>query len=192
MAEKMPDDIEAKKFFEEIIPKQFEEQIKASPIQGMEDTEFAIQFNITGEGGGNWTVIVTDGNKMEVKPQEYEKAQITMTMDVKDWRDSVTGKVAGLDMMQQTSRGSRAQFDKLRTVTGTLKLELTKEDGSLFPVEMMFNKGTTPQTTLKMAVADYADLQTGKLNGQQAFMSGKLKIAGDMGFAMKIGTLMTA
>ncbi len=188
MAEKIREDIEAKKFFEEIVPKQFEEMDK---IEGMEGTEFAIQFNITGEGGGSWTVVVTDGKTMEVRPQEYEKAQITMTLDVKDWRDSVTGKLTGLDIMQQTGRGSRAQFDKLKTVAGTLKLELTKDDGSLFPLEMMFNKAAAPQTTLKMKASDYADMQTGKLNGQQAFMSGKLKISGDMGFAMKIGTLMT-
>jgi len=30
---------------------------------------------------------------------------------------------------------------------------------------------------------------SGKLNGQTAFMSGKLKLKGDMGFAMKMGSL---
>ncbi|UCD85936.1 MAG: SCP2 sterol-binding domain-containing protein [Deltaproteobacteria bacterium] len=187
MAEKIPDDIEAKKFFEEIVPQQFEAMDK---IEGMDGTQLAVQFNITGEGGGNWTLVVTDGKNMEVKPQEDEKAQITITMDVKDWRDTVTGKIQGLDIMQQTGRGSRAQFDKLKTVSGTLRLELTKEDGNLLPMELMFNKAATPQTTLKAKATDYADIQSGKLNGQQAFMSGKIKISGDMGFAMKIGTMM--
>ena len=43
--------------------------------------------------------------------------------------------------------------------------------------------------TMTMAAQDYVDMITGKLNGQMAFMSGKLKIAGDMGLAMKMQSL---
>jgi putative sterol carrier protein len=47
----------------------------------------------------------------------------------------------------------------------------------------------SPNMTLTMAATDYVDMIMGKLNGQMAFMSGKLKIAGDMGLAMKLQTL---
>ena len=47
----------------------------------------------------------------------------------------------------------------------------------------------SPNMTLTMAAQDYVDMTMGKLNGQMAFMSGKLKIAGDMGLAMKLQTL---
>jgi len=40
-----------------------------------------------------------------------------------------------------------------------------------------------------MAAQDYIDMIAGTLNGQMAFMSGKLKIAGNMGLAMKLNTL---
>jgi putative sterol carrier protein len=46
-----------------------------------------------------------------------------------------------------------------------------------------------PKMTMTLAASDYVDLIGGKLNGQMAFMSGKLKIAGDMGLAMKMQTL---
>lgn len=36
---------------------------------------------------------------------------------------------------------------------------------------------------------DFFAMATGKLNGQQAFMQGKLKIAGNMSYAMKLGVL---
>jgi len=42
---------------------------------------------------------------------------------------------------------------------------------------------------MTMAAQDYVDMISGKLNGQMAFMSGKLKIAGDMGLAMKMQSL---
>ena len=47
----------------------------------------------------------------------------------------------------------------------------------------------SPNMTLTMTAKDYVDMIMGKLNGQMAFMSGKLKIAGDMGLAMKMQTL---
>ncbi len=47
----------------------------------------------------------------------------------------------------------------------------------------------SPKMTMTMAGSDYVDMTTGKLNGQMAFMSGKLKIAGDMGLAMKMQSI---
>ena len=47
----------------------------------------------------------------------------------------------------------------------------------------------SPNMTMTMTAQDYIDMIMGKLNGQMAFMSGKLKIAGDMGLAMKMQTL---
>ena len=47
----------------------------------------------------------------------------------------------------------------------------------------------SPNMTETMAGTDYVDMTNGRLNGQMAFMSGKLKIAGDMGLAMKMQSL---
>ncbi len=46
-----------------------------------------------------------------------------------------------------------------------------------------------PNITLTMKENDYLDMINGKLNGQMAFMTGKLKIAGDMGLALKLQSL---
>ena len=40
------------------------------------------------------------------------------------------------------------------------------------------------------ASGDFVDLATGKLDGTMAFMSGKLKIKGDMGLAMKLQNIL--
>ncbi len=47
-----------------------------------------------------------------------------------------------------------------------------------------------PNITISMASSDFVDLATGKLDGTMAFMSGKIKIKGDMGLAMKLQTLL--
>jgi predicted lipid carrier protein YhbT len=47
-------------------------------------------------------------------------------------------------------------------------------------------KHSSPNITITMKQQDFLDMINGKLNGQMAFMSGKLKIAGDMGLALKL------
>lgn len=90
-------------------------QLNTDTAKGMNSV---IQFNLTGDGGGEWNVAIADG-------------------------------------ACQVSEGAHG----------------------------------APNMTMTMAASDYVDMITGKLNGQMAFMSGKLKIAGDMGLAMKMQSL---
>lgn len=53
-------------------------------------------------------------------------------------------------------------------------------------IEVKAGKHPSPNITLTMKESDYLDMINGKLNGQMAFMTGKLKIAGDMGLALKL------
>ncbi len=47
----------------------------------------------------------------------------------------------------------------------------------------------SPNTTITMSAQDYLDMVNGKLNGQVAFMSGRLRIGGDMGLALRMQSL---
>jgi putative sterol carrier protein len=51
-------------------------------------------------------------------------------------------------------------------------------------------EASSPNCTITMAEADFLDLVSGKLNGQMAFLTGKLKVAGDMGLALKLGSFI--
>ena len=44
---------------------------------------------------------------------------------------------------------------------------------------------------MAISLADFMEMADGKLDGTMAFMSGKLKIQGDMGVAMKLGPLLS-
>jgi putative sterol carrier protein len=48
---------------------------------------------------------------------------------------------------------------------------------------------TTPNLTLMISGNDWLDMLSGKQSGQMLFMSGKLKVKGDMGLAMKLGSM---
>ena len=52
-------------------------------------------------------------------------------------------------------------------------------------------QGDAPKAdvTLTLKEQDFLDLMSGKGNGQQMFMSGKIKFKGNMGLVMKLGDL---
>ncbi|GAO01241.1 SCP2 sterol-binding domain-containing protein [Anaeromyxobacter sp. PSR-1] len=49
---------------------------------------------------------------------------------------------------------------------------------------------TSPKCTVAATEQDFLNIVNGKLNPQMAFMSGKLKIQGDMGLAMKLQQIL--
>jgi len=77
-----------------------------------------------------------------------------------------------------------------------IQLNLTGEQGGQWYVSVRDGKAevtkgsaSAPNMTMSMMAQDYVDMTIGRLNGQMAFMSGKLKISGDMGLAMKMQSL---
>ena len=83
--------------------------------------------------------------------------------------------------------------EKAQGVTAIVQFELTGDDGGNFWLDIndggiTANEGVaeSPKTTIKSSAEDYLKIATGELNGMQAVMSGKLKISGDMGVAMKM------
>jgi putative sterol carrier protein len=68
---------------------------------------------------------------------------------------------------------------------GNWFVDLTKPGG-----EVKAGTLENPGVTITMAAKDFTDLVSGKLNGQMAFMQGKLKIKGDMSLALKLQQIL--
>lgn len=86
--------------------------------------------------------------------------------------------------------------DATKGMSSVIQFNLTGDGGGNHYVEIKDGTCTvtegshaSPNMTMTIGASDYVDMISGKLNGQMAFMSGKLKIAGDMGLAMKMQTL---
>ena len=52
------------------------------------------------------------------------------------------------------------------------------------------NPSVFAEHVTELSAGDLSDIVEGKLNPQMAFMSGKLKVSGDMGLALKLGTIL--
>ena len=63
-------------------------------------------------------------------------------------------------------------------------------DGNANPPTVS-NDDKDADCTLKMDFSDFSDLIDRKLDGMTAFMTGKLKIEGDMGVAMKLQSILS-
>ena len=89
---------------------------------------------------------------------------------------------------------SRFRPDKAAGVNATIQYDIGGDQGGSWHAVIKdgacaVNAGAaaSPTLTINMSGQDWLDMVGGKLSGQMAFMSGKLKLKGDMGLAMKIG-----
>jgi len=87
----------------------------------------------------------------------------------------------------------RVNKEKIQGLNATYQFNITGDNGTQHWVqfqngEVTHGEGTaaSPNITLTMEDENFTNLITGKLNGQTAFLTGKLKIQGDMGLAMKL------
>jgi putative sterol carrier protein len=90
----------------------------------------------------------------------------------------------------------RFRPDKAAGANATIQYDVSGEGGGTWHAVIKdgtctVNPGpaTTPNLTLQIAGQDWLDMLSGKQSGQMLFMSGKLKVKGDMGLAMKLGSM---
>jgi len=86
--------------------------------------------------------------------------------------------------------------EKAEGVNVVIQFDLSGDNGGQYWVKIEdgnaeSGEGTAdnPSMTLNASADDWYAVSTGQMNAMQAFMSGKIKIQGDMGIAMKMQTM---
>ena len=86
--------------------------------------------------------------------------------------------------------------DVVEKIAASYKFVLAGDDGGTWVVDLTQGGGVITDgdgeanCTITMKASDFVDMMNGQLNAQMAFMSGKLKVAGDMGLALKLQSLL--
>ncbi len=82
--------------------------------------------------------------------------------------------------------------DKAAGVNAKVQFDFTGDGGGQYLLDIrdgacQVSEGVAAdaRTTVTVAASDYVDIAEGRLDGTKAFMSGKLKVKGDVGFMLK-------
>lgn len=89
----------------------------------------------------------------------------------------------------------KADPAKAKAVNAIYQFDITGDNGGTWTVDLTqpgvtVGSGGKAQCTITMTSKDFVDIITEKLNPQMAFLQGRLKVAGDMSLALKLGTIL--
>ncbi|NJN54322.1 MAG: SCP2 sterol-binding domain-containing protein [Anaerolineae bacterium] len=86
---------------------------------------------------------------------------------------------------------------KIAGMNATIVFDLSGDNGGQWTVNIADGAATvtegadpTAAATIKMADTDYVAMMNGSLNPMMAFMSGKIKVEGDLNTVMKLQSIM--
>src|SRR2546427_12274535 len=89
------------------------------------------------------------------------------------------------------------QPETSKAVNSIHEFNIPGENGGVWTVDLTKEPGTVQagstgaaKCTVTCSAGDFMNIVSGKMNPQMAFMSGKLKIKGDMGLAMNLQKLI--
>ena len=100
-----------------------------------------------------------------------------------------TPQVQKINTEMGTRRGANSGLG------GTLKFDFGEPgsvyiDGKAAPNTVSDGAGKSADCTITVSLETFEKMVKGELDGTSAFMQGKLRVAGDMGLAMKLGPVL--
>ncbi len=98
--------------------------------------------------------------------------------------DKIQSKISS-NLEKARSINSVYEFKISDSTPDTWTIDLTKDAS-----QVSEGSSGSAKCTVTIKSSDLADIIEKKLNPQMAFMTGKLKVAGDMGMALKLGTIL--
>ena len=197
-----PSPVSPSEFFSDFLPKAFAE---AGLPPGAESLGMQLGIMLTGPGGGEWVFEVADGS-LRVARAPRAGTAFTVCQSVADWRGALWegrgGAIARQAMSifrpgQRPAQGlgalggppSPAALAQLGGVEGSIRLVVSGGPGGDWQVEFKLGPGKIPETptTTVTLLADDADrMERGELNPMEAFMAGRIQVAGDMTLMMQL------
>jgi hypothetical protein len=84
---------------------------------------------------------------------------------------------------------SPAALEAMRALNGVIRMRVVGGAGGDWAVDFKLGPGeipADPTTTVTITAADADAMASGQLDPMQAFMSGKIQVAGDMGLMMQM------
>ncbi|OFW69277.1 MAG: hypothetical protein A2V52_00025, partial [Actinobacteria bacterium RBG_19FT_COMBO_54_7] len=144
-------DVGVKEYFEDFVPRLFQEQAAKSPASGMEGTVFTAEFDIADGTEQIYGITVKDGKELDVQEGPLDNPLVKIKLPEDVWRKAVTGKMGGaVDMFTDTGQmANRQRFEALKSTQGTMNLVLSLSDGFVANIKIIMNGAETPSVTFR-------------------------------------------
>src|SRR5262245_31496353 len=197
-----PSPVPPSRFFSDFLPKAFAE---AGLPPGSENLGLKLGIELTGPGGGQW-VFEVEGGTLRVREAPRDATAFTVRQSVADWRGALWegrgGPVARQAMAifrpgEPPTPGPAglagppgpAALALLGGARGSLRLVVAGGPGGDWQVEFKLGPGEIPEaptTTVTIQAEDADRMERGELNPMEAFMAGRIQVAGDMALLMQL------
>jgi len=150
------------------------------PVPNMDGTVFSLQITIEGEKNLTYGITIKNASEITVTPGEIENPMVAMTFP-----ESIIKPFVKMI----SSFTGRRQYNAIKDKMGSVDVEIDMPGGWKFPMRTVFNGVREPYFKLSGELGDLSQMATGAIDPTQAFMQGKIKIHGDLAFALSMSDL---
>ena len=181
--------VNVKELLTEFIPKLAKEYIQMRGAQEeLKGTELKLMLDIS---GSLYSYIIKDGVDFDVKEGTIDNPQVRISFPLESM--SKMADMKNIDMLISMQKQlTRKKYDLLCDLKGTSVFQIKNPDETTSEITATFNSAEKPNAVLRLSMQDANLISSGKESPINLFMSGKMKIEGDMAFAMKLQPLFTA
>jgi putative sterol carrier protein len=171
-------------YFEQVVSAQYAAVLADAPESVLDQPELTVTYTIDGGPGGSFG-LRTQGRSLLYVPGGIEGSDMLVRQSYEHWARSVEAGATEMfvDYIQ------RRKVGVVKDLKGAVTIELTRSDGSLHETTVVFGGQDEPAVTLRMSADDYRAMMSGELNGNMAFMLGKLTFEGSLPLLMQVGAL---
>ena len=190
------------KFMEKFLPEAFAE---ADLPESGRKVDVRLGVVLEGQGGGEWVLHIEAGElRVVAEPRDETAFSVVQTVD--DWRGALwEGRGGAIGQQAATlfrpgveragSAGGSpgaptpAGLQALQALQGLIRMVVIGGKGGDWRVDFKLGPGdlpAEPTTTLTVSADDSDAMARGELNPIEAFMAGRIQVAGDMALVMQV------
>ena len=186
---------------EDFLPQAFAEVGLPGAAQ---DLVVSLGIQLEGDEGGEWVLHLERGS-VRVAAEPRGETALTYVQTVVDWRGALwegrggaMGAQAARLFRPEATPGGRAAglgpphpaaLEKLRALDGVVRVVVSGGDGGDWQLDLKLGPGALPEaptTTVTLSAEDAAAMEQGQLDPLQAFMAGRIQVAGDMSLMLQM------
>jgi putative sterol carrier protein len=166
------------------VPARFAAAMAEAEPAVRDQPELTVAYTIEGDDGAHFWIRIADG-ALTVSQEEITPCDMRVTFSYDNWRAAVEHNSTEwfVDFYL------RRKIEVVKGLQGTVSLELTRTDETTYEAQIIFGEQPEPELTVYMTTDDYAAMMSGELDGNMAFMTGKLTFDGSLPLLLKLGAL---